>query len=154
MKGKQMKKLLTSLFVEDKYHAGTILGTILGLMVIIAVNLAIVNLFIWLLHFVVVNPLIVPTKTKWIIAVILTILENIFNRQVIKYHKENFKIFLVDDRTNHCLVFSNICICWSACICILGDNKYCNTHRYDNNCNNCINGDRLLCSGIAYGLIN
>lgn len=71
-----MKKLLTSLFVEDKYHV----GTILGLMVVIAVNFAIVNLFIWLLHFVVVNPLIVPTKTKWIIAVILTILENIFNR--------------------------------------------------------------------------
>lgn len=76
----RMKKLLTSLFVEDKYHAGAILGTILGLMVVIAVNFAIVNLFIWLLHFVVVNPLIVPTKTKWIIAVILTILENIFNR--------------------------------------------------------------------------
>jgi hypothetical protein len=75
-----MKKLLTSLFVEDKYYAGTILGTILGLMVVIAVNFAIVNLFIWLLHFVVVNPLIVPTKTKWIIAIILTILENIFNR--------------------------------------------------------------------------
>ena len=55
-----MKKLLTLLFVEDKYHAGTILGTILGLMVVIA--------------------LIVPTKTKWIIALILTILENIFNR--------------------------------------------------------------------------
>lgn len=71
-----MKKLLTSLFVEDKYHA----GTILGLMVVIAVNFAIVNLFIWLLHFVAVNPLIVPTKTKWIIALILTILENIFNR--------------------------------------------------------------------------
>ena len=76
-----MKKLLTSLFVEDKYHA----GTILGLMVVIAVNFAIVNLFIWLLHFVAVNPLIVPTKTKWIIALILTILENIFNRQVIKW---------------------------------------------------------------------
>lgn len=76
----RMKKLLTSLFVEDKYYAGTILGTILGLMVVIAVNFAIVNLFIWLLHFVVVNPLIVPTKTKWIIAIILTILENIFNR--------------------------------------------------------------------------
>lgn len=75
-----MKKLLTSLFVKDKYHAGTILGTILGLMVVIAVNFAIVNLFIWLLHFVVVNPLIVPTKTKWIITAILTILENIFNR--------------------------------------------------------------------------
>lgn len=75
-----MKKLLISLFVENKYHAGTILGTILGLMAVIAVNFAIVNLFIWLLHFVVVNPLIVPTKTKWIIAVILTILENIFNR--------------------------------------------------------------------------
>lgn len=71
-----MKKLLTSLFVKDKYHA----GTILGLMVVIAVNFAIVNLFIWLLHFVVVNPLIVPTKTKWIITAILTILENIFNR--------------------------------------------------------------------------
>ena len=71
-----MKKLLTSLFVEDKYHA----GTILGLMVVIAVNFAIVNLFIWLLHFVVVNPLIVPMKTKWIIAVILTILENISDR--------------------------------------------------------------------------
>lgn len=75
-----MKKLLTSLCVEDKYHAGTILGTILGLMVVIAVNFAIVNLFIWLLHFAVVNPLIVPMKTKWIIAVILTILENISDR--------------------------------------------------------------------------
>lgn len=75
-----MKKLLISLFVEDKYHAGTILGTALGLMVVIAVNFAIVNLFIWLLHFVLANPLIVPTKTKWIIAAILTILENIFNR--------------------------------------------------------------------------
>ena len=68
----------TSLFVEDKYHAGTILGTILGLMGLIAVNFAIVNLIIWLLHFVVVNPLIVPVKTKWIIAVILTIVEWMF----------------------------------------------------------------------------
>lgn len=73
-----MKKLLTSLFVEDKYHAGTILGTILGLMVAIAVNFAIVNLFIWLLHFILANPLIVPVKTKWIIAVILTIVEWMF----------------------------------------------------------------------------
>lgn len=68
----------TSLFVEDKYHAGTILGTILGLMGVIAVNFAIVNLIIWLLHFIVVNPLIVPVKTKWIIAVILTIVEWMF----------------------------------------------------------------------------
>ena len=68
----------TSLFVEDKYHAATILGTILGLMGVIAVNFAIVNLIIWLLHFVVVNPLIVPVKTKWIIAVILTIVEWMF----------------------------------------------------------------------------
>ena len=68
----------TSLFVEDKYHAGTILGTILGLMGVIAVNFAIVNLILWLLHFVVVNPLIVPVKTKWIIAVILTIVEWMF----------------------------------------------------------------------------
>lgn len=68
----------TSLFVEDKYYAGTILGTILGLMGVIAVNFAIVNLIIWLLHFVVVNPLIVPVKTKWIIAVILTIVEWMF----------------------------------------------------------------------------
>ena len=68
----------TSLFVEDKYHAGTILGTILGLMGVIAVNFAIVNLIIWLLHFVVVNLLIVPVKTKWIIAVILTIVEWMF----------------------------------------------------------------------------
>ena len=68
----------TSLFVEDKYHAGTILGTILGLMGVTAVNFAIVNLIIWLLHFVVVNPLIVPVKTKWIIAVILTIVEWMF----------------------------------------------------------------------------
>ena len=68
----------TSLFVEDKYHAGTILGTILGLRGVIAVNFAIVNLIIWLLHFVVVNPLIVPVKTKWIIAVILTIVEWMF----------------------------------------------------------------------------
>lgn len=73
-----MKKLLTSLVVENKYHAGTILGTILGLMGVIAVNFAIVNLIIWLLHFVVVNPLIVPVKTKWIIAVILTIVEWMF----------------------------------------------------------------------------
>lgn len=73
-----MKKLLTSLFVENKYHAGTILGTTLGLMGVIAVNFAIVNLIIWLLHFVVVNPLIVPVKTKWIIAVILTIVEWMF----------------------------------------------------------------------------
>ncbi|NSH56093.1 hypothetical protein G4945_12710 [Anaerostipes hadrus] len=64
----------TSLFVEDKYHA----GTILGLMGVIAVNFAIVNLIIWLLHFIVVNPLIVPVKTKWIIAVILTIVEWMF----------------------------------------------------------------------------
>ena len=68
----------TSLFVEYKYHAGTILGTILGLMGVIAVNFAIVNLIIWLLHFIVVNPLIVPVKTKWIIAVILTIVEWMF----------------------------------------------------------------------------
>ena len=68
----------TSLFVEDKYHAGTILGAILGLMGVIAVNFAIVNLIIWLLHFIVVNPLIVPVKTKWIIAVILTIVEWMF----------------------------------------------------------------------------
>ena len=68
----------TSLFVEDKYHAGTILGTILGLMGVIAVTFAIVNLIIWLLHFIVVNPLIVPVKTKWIIAVILTIVEWMF----------------------------------------------------------------------------
>ena len=68
----------TSLFVEDKYHAGTILGTILGLIGVIAVNFAIVNLIIWLLHFIVVNPLIVPVKTKWIIAVILTIVEWMF----------------------------------------------------------------------------
>ena len=68
----------TSLFVEDKYHAGTILGTVLGLMGVIAVNFAIVNLIIWLLHFIVVNPLIVPVKTKWIIAVILTIVEWMF----------------------------------------------------------------------------
>ena len=64
----------TSLFVEGKYHA----GTILGLMGVIAVNFAIVNLIIGLLHFVVVNPLIVPVKTKWIIAVILTIVEWMF----------------------------------------------------------------------------
>ena len=64
----------TSLFVEDKYHA----GTILGLMGVIAVNFAIVNLIIWLLHFIVVNPLIVPVKTKRIIAVILTIVEWMF----------------------------------------------------------------------------
>ena len=68
----------TSLFVEDKYHARTILGTILGLMGVIAVNFAIVNLIIWLLHFIVVNPLIVPVKTKWIIAVIITIVEWMF----------------------------------------------------------------------------
>ena len=81
-----MKKLLTSLFVEDKYHAGTILGTILGLMVVIAVNFAIVNLFIWLLHFILANPLIVPVKTKWIIAVILTIVEWMFKqKEVIKW---------------------------------------------------------------------
>lgn len=78
--GNDMKKLLVSLFVEDKYHAGTILGTILGLIVVAAINFAIVNLIIWLLHFIVANPLIVPVKTKWIIAIILTIAEQIFNR--------------------------------------------------------------------------
>lgn len=55
-----------------------ILAFILGLVISVVLNFAIVNLIIWLLHFILVNPLIVPVKTKWIIAVILTIVEWMF----------------------------------------------------------------------------
>lgn len=55
-----------------------ILAFILGLVISIVLNFAIVNLIIWLLHFILANPLIVPVKTKWIIAVILTIVEWMF----------------------------------------------------------------------------
>lgn len=56
-----------------------ILAFILGLVISVVLNFAIVNLIIWLLHFILANPLIVPVKTKWIIAVILTIVEWMFN---------------------------------------------------------------------------
>lgn len=55
-----------------------ILAFILGLVISVVLNFAIVNLIIWLLHFILANPLIVPVKTKWIIAVILTIVEWMF----------------------------------------------------------------------------
>lgn len=77
MKGKQMKKLLMEL-TNDNGCLVAILVFILGLVVSVVLNFAIVNLIIWLLHFVVANPLIVPVKTKWIIAVILTIVEWMF----------------------------------------------------------------------------
>ena len=69
-----MKKLLMEL-TNDNGCLVAILVFILGLVVSVVLNFAIVNLIIWLLHFVVANPLIVPVKTKWIIAVILTIVE-------------------------------------------------------------------------------
>lgn len=72
-----MKKLLMEL-ANDNGCLVAILAFILGLVVSVALNFAIVNLIIWLLHFVMANPLIVPVKTKWIIAVILTIVEWMF----------------------------------------------------------------------------
>lgn len=72
-----MKKLLMEL-TNDNGCLVAILAFILGLVVSVALNFAIVNLIIWLLHFVVANPLIVPVKTKWIIAIILTIVEWMF----------------------------------------------------------------------------
>lgn len=72
-----MKKLLMEL-TNDNGCLVAILAFILGLVVSIALNFAIVNLIIWLLHFILANPLIVPVKTKWIIAVILTIVEWMF----------------------------------------------------------------------------
>lgn len=55
-----------------------ILAFILGMVISVVLNFAIVNLIIWLLHFILANPLIVPVKTKWIIAVIFTIVEWMF----------------------------------------------------------------------------
>lgn len=78
MKGKQMKKLLMEL-TNDNGCLVAILAFILGLVISVVLNFAIVNLIIWLLHFILANPLIVPVKTKWIIAVILTIVEWMFN---------------------------------------------------------------------------
>jgi hypothetical protein len=78
MKGKQMKKLLMEL-TNDNGCLVAILAFILGLVISVVINFAIVNLIIWLLHFILANPLIVPVKTKWIIAVILTIVEWMFN---------------------------------------------------------------------------
>ncbi len=72
-----MKKLLMEL-TNGNGCLVAILAFILGLVVSVAFNFAIVNLIIWLLHFVMANPLIVPVKTKWIIAVILTIVEWMF----------------------------------------------------------------------------
>ncbi len=72
-----MKKLLMEL-TNDNGCLVAILAFILGLVVSVALNFAIVNLIIWLLHFVMANPLIVPVKTKWIIAIILTIVEWMF----------------------------------------------------------------------------
>lgn len=73
-----MKKLLMEL-TNDNGCLVAILAFILGLVISVVLNFAIVNLIIWLLHFILANPLIVPVKTKWIIAVILTIVEWMFN---------------------------------------------------------------------------
>lgn len=73
-----MKKLLMEL-TNDNGCLVAILAFILGLVISVVINFAIVNLIIWLLHFILANPLIVPVKTKWIIAVILTIVEWMFN---------------------------------------------------------------------------
>ena len=72
-----MKKLLMEL-TNDNGCLVVFLAFILGLVISIVLNFAIVNLIIWLLHFILANPLIVPVKTKWIIAVILTIVEWMF----------------------------------------------------------------------------
>lgn len=72
-----MKKLLMEL-TNDNVCLVAILAFILGLVISVVLNFAIVNLIIWLLHFILANPLIVPVKTKWIIAVILTIVEWMF----------------------------------------------------------------------------
>ena len=72
-----MKKLLMEL-TNDNGCLVEILAFILGLVISVVLNFAIVNLIIWLLHFILANPLIVPVKTKWIIAVILTIVEWMF----------------------------------------------------------------------------
>lgn len=72
-----MKKLLMEL-TNDNGCLVAILVFILGLVISVVLNFAIVNLIIWLLHFILANPLIVPVKTKWIIAVILTIVEWMF----------------------------------------------------------------------------
>lgn len=72
-----MKKLLMEL-TNDNGCLVAILAFILGLVISVVLNFAIVNLIIWLLHFILANPLIVSVKTKWIIAVILTIVEWMF----------------------------------------------------------------------------
>ena len=72
-----MKKLLMEL-TNDNGCLVAILAFILGLVISVVLNFAIVNLIIWLLHFILANPLIIPVKTKWIIAVILTIVEWMF----------------------------------------------------------------------------
>lgn len=72
-----MKKLLMEL-TNDNGCLAVILAFILGLVISVVLNFAIVNLIIWLLHFILANPLIVPVKTKWIIAVILAIVEWMF----------------------------------------------------------------------------
>lgn len=72
-----MKKLLMEL-TNDNGCLVAILAFILGMVISVVLNFAIVNLIIWLLHFILANPLIVPVKTKWIIAVILTIVEWMF----------------------------------------------------------------------------
>lgn len=72
-----MKKLLMEL-TNDNGCLVAILVFMLVLVISVALNFAIVNLIIWLLHFVVANPIIVPVKTKWIIAIILTIVEWMF----------------------------------------------------------------------------
>ena len=75
-----MKKLLMEL-IKTIYEDGcmvAILAFIFAMVVSTVINFAIANLIIWLLHFVLANPLIVSMKTKWIIAVILTIVEYMF----------------------------------------------------------------------------
>ncbi len=75
-----MKKLLMEL-IKTIHKDGcmvAILAFIFAMVVSIVINFAIANLIIWLLHFILANPLIVSMKTKWIIAVILTIVEWMF----------------------------------------------------------------------------
>lgn len=75
-----MKKLLMQLIktIHEDGCMVAILAFIFAMVVSTVVNFAIANLIIWLLHFILANPLIVSMKTKWIIAVILTIVEWMF----------------------------------------------------------------------------
>lgn len=72
-----MKKLLASALKEGGC-AGAFFEIIVMIAVYVALNFISVSLIIWLLHFVLTNPLIVPIKTKWIITAIFIILEWMF----------------------------------------------------------------------------